>query len=1018
MSRKRAKDKREPEAVPEEILAEGSGPNEVIDANPQSLVEAAQGLVEKRRKDDRKGKGGKKRSAEAAPEVVADEAIAGADETTGAAEEPLESAPADELAAEPAAEAAPAPRKKGKKGKRAAAAESEQSAAAAETADSADSDAHALAESDIALAALEATLAHPEHAGETDDDVESAIDASTDDEAAFDAAADNVAPESAGESAAEGAATAEGEAIAAVEDAVMRAEAEAELGDAEEPGEGDDLEGGELGAALPTTAASMGAAQLKNLVEALVFAADKPLTLQRLRQLTRVSDVKRLEQALSEIAADFQNRGIALQVVSGGYQFRTNTQYSVWVQQLIAGRPVRLSRAQLETLAIVAYRQPITRPEIDEIRGVDSSATLRLLLDRSLIRTLGKKEDVGRPMLYGTTKEFLDFFSLNDLRELPTLREYSELTAESRKVMTDRLGVDPDGEAGGGEAAAVEGVEGASDGSGDSPAPAAEPAVDSTDAMLAEYAATIDAGDSDSESELEASAGTSDQGFARAGVRRLEEQDLADDGEPGSGDATGNADDALAAIAAVDASAALDTSKSVRGPMLPPGHYERDGIEYDRWGQALGPVGGQSSDADEGNADDDSSMSAGNESAAVDAASDDSVGASSSETSSDDLVDASSSSMSNDDASEMVATESVRDDDAGSLETSSDDSMGASSSSDDVLDASSAASRDDALDASRETSSDIVAPEFVRDDSNEMVASESVSDDSNEMVASESVDDESIGVTAATSSDDSNEVVASESASDDSNEMVATTSSDDSNEMVATESASDASNEMVASESSESASDASNEMVATESASDGSNEMVASESASDGSNEMVATESASDASNEMVASESASDDSNAMVATESASDGSSEVVATESVDDESIGVTAATSSDDSNDMVAAEAVSADSDAAAPPAFDANLGAVAGASFEERANLDRTGTADSEAESLGLDAAGERELAADARVEAADAGQDADDAAAELLAQMSADESRGDDGDADSDADGKRGARDSDDSSGN
>ena len=86
---------------------------------------------------------------------------------------------------------------------------------------------------------------------------------------------------------------------------------------------------------------------------------------------------------------------------------------------------MRLSRAQLETLAIVAYRQPITRPEIDEIRGVDSSATLKLLIDRSLVRVLGKKEEVGRPMLYGTTKEFLDFFSLGDLRELPTLREYS-----------------------------------------------------------------------------------------------------------------------------------------------------------------------------------------------------------------------------------------------------------------------------------------------------------------------------------------------------------------------------------------------------------------------------------------------------------------------------------------------------------------------------------------------------------------------------------------------------------------
>jgi len=186
---------------------------------------------------------------------------------------------------------------------------------------------------------------------------------------------------------------------------------------------------------LPASSAEISAGELKHLVEALVFAADKPVTLQRLRQLTRVSDTRRIEQALAELAEDYRARGIALQQISGGYQMRTNPQYSEWVQQLIAGRPVRLSRAQLETLAIIAYRQPITRPEIDDIRGVDSSNTLRVLLDRALIRILGKKEEVGRPLLYGTTKEFLDFFSLADLRELPTLREYSELTAESQQLL-------------------------------------------------------------------------------------------------------------------------------------------------------------------------------------------------------------------------------------------------------------------------------------------------------------------------------------------------------------------------------------------------------------------------------------------------------------------------------------------------------------------------------------------------------------------------------------------------------
>jgi len=201
---------------------------------------------------------------------------------------------------------------------------------------------------------------------------------------------------------------------------------------------------GEGGAELPVDTAAIDARELKNLIEALIFAADKPVTLQRLRQLSRVADVRRLEAVLAELAEDYRERGLALQCISGGYQFRTATRYSSWVQQLIAGRPVRLSRAQLETLAIIAYRQPITRPEIDDIRGVDSSATLKLLLDRSLIRILGKREEVGRPMLYGTTKEFLDFFSLDDLRQLPTLREYSELSDESRQVMSDRLGIEPE----------------------------------------------------------------------------------------------------------------------------------------------------------------------------------------------------------------------------------------------------------------------------------------------------------------------------------------------------------------------------------------------------------------------------------------------------------------------------------------------------------------------------------------------------------------------------------------------
>jgi segregation and condensation protein B len=430
VSRKRSKNKRPGEAIPTEILAEGSGPNEVVEANPHSLAQAAEELVEKRKSKKRKGREEPEVQASAGDEDAAEPIQAATDETepADAGEAALDAAPEQDVAAE--AETSPrrgrGKRKAGTRGRRDADAPVEDEVQAADAEATESSDVEATDEHQVALDAAGGN----EPSG---DDV-----ADADAEAAVVAASDEAAIEG------------------AVEDAVLRAEAEAELNAAAdaaaaEGGEAGDEEGG---AALPTTAATMGDEQLKHLVEALVFAADKPITVQRLRQLTRVGDVRRLEQALSQLAVEYAARGIALQVVSGGYQFRTNTSYSVWVQQLIAGRPVRLSRAQLETLAIVAYRQPITRPEIDEIRGVDSSATLRLLLDRSLIRTLGKKEDVGRPMLYGTTKEFLDFFSLNELRELPTLREYSELTAESRKVMSDRLGVDPDGELtddGGGE---------------------------------------------------------------------------------------------------------------------------------------------------------------------------------------------------------------------------------------------------------------------------------------------------------------------------------------------------------------------------------------------------------------------------------------------------------------------------------------------------------------------------------------------------------------------------------------
>jgi segregation and condensation protein B len=171
--------------------------------------------------------------------------------------------------------------------------------------------------------------------------------------------------------------------------------------------------------------------RLRSIIESLLFASDKPLPAKRLIELTGERDGENVVAAVEALRADYADRGVVLHEVAGGFQFRTNPMNAHWVRQLLAGRPVKLSRAQLETLAIIAYRQPITRPEVDEIRGVDSGGTVKALLDRGLIRVLGKKEEPGRPMLYGTTKEFLEFFNLKDLKDLPTLREFYELNEES-----------------------------------------------------------------------------------------------------------------------------------------------------------------------------------------------------------------------------------------------------------------------------------------------------------------------------------------------------------------------------------------------------------------------------------------------------------------------------------------------------------------------------------------------------------------------------------------------------------
>ena len=172
------------------------------------------------------------------------------------------------------------------------------------------------------------------------------------------------------------------------------------------------------------------------IVEALLFLSEKPLTVEEVRIATGL-DPSRVRKALDEVSGNFREgvSGIVLHEVAGGWQLRTSPDASDFARRFLRVKPHRLTRAALETLAIVAYRQPVTRPEVEEIRGVDSGAVMKALLERRLLKILGKKEEPGRPILYGTTREFLEFFALKDLASLPTLREFHELSEEHREIL-------------------------------------------------------------------------------------------------------------------------------------------------------------------------------------------------------------------------------------------------------------------------------------------------------------------------------------------------------------------------------------------------------------------------------------------------------------------------------------------------------------------------------------------------------------------------------------------------------
>lgn len=170
--------------------------------------------------------------------------------------------------------------------------------------------------------------------------------------------------------------------------------------------------------------------EIKSIVESLLFVADGPQPLQRFTEILDQVDKKLVQDILNELRDDFenQNRGIRLVEVAGGYQLRTAKTNADWIKKFLGGRPARMGKATLETLAIIAYRQPITKAEVEAIRGVDVDGVIATLLDRSLIRAVGRKDVPGRPFLYGTTAEFLQLFNLKDLSHLPTLKEMEEIS--------------------------------------------------------------------------------------------------------------------------------------------------------------------------------------------------------------------------------------------------------------------------------------------------------------------------------------------------------------------------------------------------------------------------------------------------------------------------------------------------------------------------------------------------------------------------------------------------------------
>jgi segregation and condensation protein B len=189
--------------------------------------------------------------------------------------------------------------------------------------------------------------------------------------------------------------------------------------------------------------------ELKAVIENVLFAADQPVSVGQLQELFAETTEKAvLKSALDELVREYQSRNLQLMEVAEGYQLMTRRDYSDWVRKFMKlDKTAKLSQPSLDTLAIIAYKQPLTKAEVEEIRGVDSSGVVRTLLEKKIVSPSGRKKVPGRPIMYRTTRKFLEYFGLMDLKDLPTLEDFKESELAEGQDLSDQISLTFDDQA-------------------------------------------------------------------------------------------------------------------------------------------------------------------------------------------------------------------------------------------------------------------------------------------------------------------------------------------------------------------------------------------------------------------------------------------------------------------------------------------------------------------------------------------------------------------------------------------